>query len=371
MSSLIEQSAERPHHPRSPSSLQMREACPRFEPENNETEASKAGTLQHDAFESGDYSRLTDEQNDAVILCRQYVDEILAGYDRGQEPETLQEIYLPIDDKDTTAGWIDLAIVSKDRTHAHLIDLKFGLWPVEPAENNLQGIAYTLALKHRFPTLKEVKVHFLMPYQDKIDTHTWYEKDFPALYLRTKTVVARSMNPEAEERPNIGTCIFCARIGECEALARTVINVGKKYAPIELPKEFRPTLVKDATDAAHGMRLASLVKKWAEAFKGRCAQLALEDDNFIPEGYKLVAFEAEEVGDVKKAEEVARQYLTEEEIDTARSIVLTPLRKALSAKSPRGAKKTSVEALDNALRTAGALKTARPVVYLAMVKGDK
>lgn len=410
-------SNERVHHPYSPSTLQAREASPCYDPRQTESEASLAGTLQHEAFETRDLSRLNDEQAAAVTKCLDFFDGRLLHYRTtypGKEPVVLAEAYLPIDDEEivvykrdpkkiaafmatagavktvaeglarlkameaqipvepftfigTTAGYNDCAIISPDALEVDLIDLKFGLWPVEPAENNLQGMAYLLGLLKKFPTLKKVRVWFLMPYLDTMDTHVFEEKDFPALYLRIKAIVERARNRSLPSVPTTGTCIFCANIGKCEAVAKMALNIGAKYAPILVPNDIAPSIIAKSEDPGMVMKLSDLMKSWAEGSRRQITELAIETQT-VPEGYRIKTQSKRKIIDKKKLVEIASRVLTPEEIDAATDISFGPLEKAISSKAPRGQKTETVEAFTNALAEEGATEMGEPYSFLEMIR---
>ena len=70
--------AERSHHPYSPSTLPMLEACPSFEGRQSAVQHPRTiiGTLSHAAIETGeDNPELTDEDADKVAECIDFYDE--------------------------------------------------------------------------------------------------------------------------------------------------------------------------------------------------------------------------------------------------------------------------------------------------------
>lgn len=362
--------AERGHHRRSPSSLQYREACPAFENrDNGDSEASLAGTRQHEAFEKRDLSLCEDREEEvAVENCLHYVDALTVNYPKGST--IIQEAYLKVDDDETTAGYPDWCIISPCQTEAEVVDLKFGRWEVEPAETNLQGIAYGLGLRYKFPNLKKFTVHFLMPYLNFIDRHTFESKDFPALYARVRAVVARTDVKKPEERPNFGTCIFCAKLGVCKSAADFFIRVGRKFAPLEIPKSVDTTLLmEDPEQAGLAMRIASLAGSWAAEFKRRMALKALEDDNFIPDDYQLISYPERKIEDQKTLIEMAeRAGVTKKDIETIKKVGLTDIEKLISALYPKGQKKAGLELFKKAIKEIGAVVDGSQVTYLGMKK---
>src|SRR6266850_879366 len=127
------------HHPRSPSTLQSREACPCYESRNDVVhERAIAGTMAHNVVETGsDDERLSDDDAAAAAECLDFYSRRLQLMSEARaravdekwhstldmRPEQaersidqlieLKETYLPVDDckyadaDSTTAGYID------------------------------------------------------------------------------------------------------------------------------------------------------------------------------------------------------------------------------------------------------------------------
>src|SRR5688572_1930013 len=94
---LINPPESKSHHAFSPSTLQMREACPKYQPNHNENEAALLGSLQHAAVESGeDNDELTDVRAFAAAECLGFFQERAKAY---PGCTVIQEVYLPIDDE--------------------------------------------------------------------------------------------------------------------------------------------------------------------------------------------------------------------------------------------------------------------------------
>lgn len=380
---------ERPHHAFSPSTLQYREACPYYEPTNSRNKASDDGTLQHEATDKGeDDERLSDQQAAAVAECLKFINYISEQFPGGT---VIKEQYLPVDDLripyqnwegahkeifGTTAGYLDFGVVSVCRKRAAIVDYKFGQWAVEPAKNNLQGMSYLRGLLVRFPDLEEVTVYFFMPHRDEIDSYTFKRSDFPLIYLRIRTVVIRAIaarekyaqdkNAFENATPNVGACTFCANIGRCDAVAKIALEIGSKFSPLKIPKEINPSLLRCAVDTGEGMKVAAVIETWAKAYRAQAGAKATEEDGFVPEGYILVASQDREIVDNKKFIQVALKYLTQDEIDTAIRISITPIEELIKAKAPRGQKEATREQFDTELKEVKAVELGADKAYLKM-----
>jgi len=380
----------RQHHPYSPSKLQALEASPLYESGSEETEAALTGTLQHAIVEEEhldiDDDRLLDTQYNAIQACRNYRNTVLQSY--AEPPTVLKEAYLRIDDEEVqddrgnkwdgiTAGYLDLAFISADELKADLLDWKFGFWSVEPAETNLQGIAYLLSLVKRYPKLETVTVHFVMPHRDEIDSHTFYKEQFPALYLRIKTVVARAIEARrliketGQEQCNVRTasCLFCQRLGRCQIAAALVLKVSRKYQPIEVPAELNPSVVTDTAQSTQRMELATLMDAWAKATKRQMVEYAIDNKDWVPDHYVMQERSNTEIKDYEAVRAAARLCgVTDEQLKKAEKIGMTELHKAIMDAQPRGEKDAAIRAFTENLLASGAAVKEPPTYFFRRLK---
>jgi len=397
-------SEERVHHPYSPSTLQAREACPKYAPNNTETEAAQMGTMQHDAVDSGlDDPRIPDYRAAAVAECIAFAEERLKAYPGGSH---CREIYLPVDDETieiepsrqvtnvdpdtglesvgfiggryfvgTTAGYVDYAIISADEVEGELIDWKFGRWAVTEAENNLQGIAYMLGLKKIFPNLRYCTVRFIQPHIDFSSSHTFDLTQPDMFQLRIRTTVHRAIeaakNPNdfSMARPNTGACVFCAHVGRCPKVADFAVRIGKKFMPLALPADLSTLALNDPKQVAVGLKLAQVVNAWAESYRKQATMKAIEED-FVPEGYQLVPSQKTVIKNSKAVGEMAKTFLPEEDaakVEALYDISITTLDKLISLRAPRGSKEATVEEFRKKLLEAGHTEMGVPFAFLRQV----
>lgn len=398
------------HHPYSPSSLQNREACPKYQNRNSTSEAAIFGTIQHTVAETReDDARLSDRQAEAVSECIAFVEERAFRYPGGQ---TLQEVYLPIDEdvcvvteksveqfdiytedgqtspgfrarivnrvfEGTTAGYLDFAVISADETEAEIIDFKYGKNAVTDAEDNLQGIGYMLGLKRKFPKLAKCRVIFLMPHIDELSEHLFDLSSPAELYLRIRTVVGRSVeaakNPEdfSSARPNVGTCVFCALVGRCPKVAELALKTSQKYRPLQIPDNVNPTTLNDPKDVDAGIRLADVLKVWAEAFRRQATEKTIENSDFVPSGYILVTTQKRKLLDARRFADMAKTFLPDgvrEEVEKLFDIPIGPVEDLISAAAPRGSKEKTVEEFGQRVKDAGIIELGNPFAFLRQSK---
>lgn len=395
----------RGHHPYSPSSLQSLEACPCFKSRDNKHVRTIAGTIAHKVTETReDDNRLDDDDAAAAAECLDHYDKrrslaiqarenaIGAGHELSYTcPDIieLQESYLPVDDikfpdgvEATTAGFVDRVLVAHTREYAELFDWKFGLWPVEKAENNLQGIAYVLGLFRQYPTLKAARFWFKQPLTGIITEHLFTREQVAELYLRIQVVVARARKARAlmaqgdfsMANPMIPNCNFCANIAECTKVLDIALKVGKKFYPLDIPDDITPTKVHNTRDAILGIRLAGVMAVWAKAYRTRTTDRVIRGDADVPEGHVIQQRADREVADPVKLKEIATRYMTEEEY-----LKLLPqeppfgaMEEVIKDKAPRGSKKDMVEKFQAELMESGAVRKGDPYTFLrAVAKKDE
>jgi len=365
----------RAHHPYSPSTLQAREACPKYQPAHSESAASLKGTRQHSAVENEEDSpMLADHEALAVAECLGYADSVAKKYPGGT---VLKEKYVKIDDEDTTGGFPDFVVVSADGKTAEIIDWKMGKHKVEPANNNLQGIAYMLGILHEFWNLEKCVVHFVMPHIDIVDYHTFkLTREFvDEATLRIKVIVARAKQAAADPfdfstaRPSVSACLFCGLVGKCPKVSEFILKISQKFAPAELPQNISPTLIHDPDDTSFGIKVAQVATAWAKAFRAAATDKALTDPDFTPTGYILVSMQRRSVVDAKKVAEIGKQFLPEdqaEKVDALYEIPITKVAELIEIATPRGKKKAAVEAFDEALDKSGAVELGAPYAILKL-----
>lgn len=387
----------------------MREGCAKFTPrEGPAHEMAEIGTRQHDAVDSKvDDPKLADYRAAAVVECIAFAEERLKAFPGGR---MLKEEYLPVDDqhilnpewiawsnnpdkkkKDmprklflgTTAGYMDIGIISADEKEGEIIDWKFGNNAVEEAANNVQGMSYALGLLKRFPKLERITVRFIMPHIDYTSEHTFVKVDFDTMMVRVRTIVHRSVeaskNPDdfSMATPNTSSCLFCGRIGKCPKVAEVALKLGKKYRPLDIPDTVTPSLVSNPKDVSIGIRLAAIVATWAEAFRRQATARTVEDPNFIPDGYVLIESQRRAVKNARQLGEIAKTFIPTEHqklVDDLYDVPIGELEKLVSTWAARGTKEKTVEEFGKKGIEQGALELGKPFSMLRQNRvqdGDK
>lgn len=410
---------EREHHVFSPSTLQSLEACSCYRSRGTANIAAILGTLQHKVTETGeDDMSLSDDRaaaaaecmdfferrrqlmieerqravdahraspqgalvplEKAVPACVELREELLAvdniGYSFVDNNPLLGRCgaATPITLTSTTAGYIDRGLINYNRTRAELFDWKFGMWPVEAAHNNLQGIAYALGLFRRYPTVNEITFFFKQPHLNLLSQVTWTRADIAQHYLRILTVVSRAIAARKAgdfktATPMIPNCLFCAAVGVCPKVTELACRVGSKFFPVEIPEDITPGAVLPPAEAAKGLKLAQVVAVWADAFKRQNTDRVLRGDVPVPPGFKIQTTIKREIVDVQKVREVALRHVTEKEFESTLSCTLGAVEELIHDKTPRGGKTHAVEQFGKELKDAGAVQNTPPIVFLRSV----
>lgn len=379
-------SPERKHHRYSPSKLQMLEACPCYENREGELhERAIAGTRAHNVAETGqDDARLSDEDVAAAVDCIDFVSTRKTEMEKAGPVTELKETYLPIDDihfpdgvEATTAGYIDAAIISHCGTLAECFDFKFGRWPVEKAEDNLQGIAYVLGLLKRYPSLQQVTFHFKQPHLDSVSSATFSRDQIPELYLRVQVVVARAREARrlgdfSMARPMVPACNFCAHLGVCPKVEAIALKVGNKFFPLEIPDDITPTKLHDRKSASLAMRLAQVVKIWAGAYTSRTSDRVIRGEQDLPENYSIKENHGKRsIADVEKFKSIALKYLTPEELAAVADYSFGSVEEIIQTKAPRGLKAAAVSEFKTELDQSGAVSRGNSFSFLMPVPAKK
>lgn len=409
---------ERVHHPYSPSTLQSLEACPCYKSRPSTHIRTIIGTISHKVTETReDDNRLDDEDALAAAECLDFYDKrvqlaqairhkaVLNGVrvaspdwhhhrdnqeaeDRVPQIIELTETYLAVDKikfpdgvESTTAGYVDRVIIAHNRTYAELFDWKFGLWPVEKADNNLQGMSYVLGLFREVSTLTSARFWFKQPNTGEI-THVLITRDMVMeIYLRIQAVVARAriargliaQNDWSMANPMVPVCNFCDHIGRCEKVLAIALRVGKKFFPLDLPENITPNVVQDPHNTSLAMRLSAVMAVWAKAFRGVTTDRVIRRDADIPEGFVLTSRADRVVKDVDALRKIALKYITKKEYEAllSKEPPFGTLEDAIKDTAPRGQKTAILEKFQAEITECGAVAKGDPYTFLRAVADKK
>lgn len=399
--------AQRGHHPDSPSSLQSSAACPHFVNLQRETEASLAGVLQHKATETRDLTILEEpEQVDAVKRALAVEDDWIArlmGF--GLEVEIVREEYLAVCPEEKvlehvvhdeyvewrgiTGGYPDTVLLgrhkeTKDVLLIVILDWKFGKILVTPTKSNLQGKSYALAALQKWTTAGEVLVQFYHPYVELPEpkpeyTATFTREDMAQMELEIRHVRAQKHRAKAEgwasaikPVPCANLCIWCARLdrAECPAVAELALVASEKYEPLSVPAEIRPAYLTQPEHMKAAYRISGVVEKLAKQLRKRITDAVITEGVQI-DGMQVVTKADREVVSVEAVAEAAAEFGVEKEAFTeCLSLPITKVETLVKTKAPKGKGAALVREFQKALEERGAVKKGRPYSYLVEAKED-
>ena len=371
-------SAERPHHPYSCSQLSSLRACPSYEGVQSDTPHIRtvAGTKGHAIVETGDDDPTLDDETAAqAAQCRQFYAEQLERM--GPGAIEIAEDYWAIDSFETTAGYVDAAIISADKTRAVLLDWKFGLHPVEPAATNAQVWAYCLGLFRAFPTVETVDAFILQPpVSDEPTTATFTREQVPAMRdeiwaIVTRAKAARAAGDFSQATPHYPLCQFCKHAGRCPALAKMAGEIGHKYAPLLVPEVISPAQIYNPEKIKEAWQLAAVVKTWSEGFRQVITDRVISGECEAPPGHKLVSTSKRKIVDAGKYQHVALKFLTEEEYQSTLASSLGAVEDLISQKAPRGQKTKQVENFSELAEATGAVALGDSFTFLKAIPVKK
>lgn len=394
--------ASRGHHPDSPSSLQPSAACPHFTNLQRETDASAAGTLQHKAAETRDFTILDDvEQVEAVKRCLALEDEWIDRLQKlGFDVQIVRERYLSVCPGESvidkqgqewhgiTGGYPDTLLIANDKeTHKPalvvILDWKFGKHLVTPTRDNLQGMAYALAVLQEYQPA-EVLVRFYHPYIEKNSPEPEYEHvftaaDAPEMELKIRNVIARKhraqregWNSDIKPCPSTNLCLFCAHLdcASCPAVAQLALVASAKYEPLSVPAEVRPAYLTEPGHMKAAYRISGVVEKLAKALRKRITDAVITEGVEI-EGMQVVTKADREVVSVEAVFEAAAEFGVEKEAFTeCLSLPITKVETLVKAKAPKGKGAALVREFQKSLEERGATKKGKPYSYLVESKEE-
>jgi hypothetical protein len=378
--------SERAHSKISPSKLSALEKCAGFMADESAEvhPITLRGTAMHEAVESGDDSKLSEEERGWVKMCRDFRSGFIppnATCHREIRLDVLGDIW----------GFADEVAVFGSA--AYLLDWKFGISAQAPVEENPAAQAYVLGIFQKWPTVDHVHVAYCYPRRDEVDTCHYHRKDVPMIRLRIETIAARvenfagwdavepvGLNGERGKalakaslaNPIPDNCRYCGRKATCQALHRMVLPIATRYAErkeLEVPKgDF--SLVKSPEQFARLLDYAPVLEAMADSIKRHALEFREQTGQEIP-GYEMRSRKGKsKIVNADVAYKVANEFgVTHEQFMACVDVSAAQLRKAVEENAPKGQKSKFAAALDGELRDAGVLEVGAEGYFLGRVRG--
>lgn len=350
------------HAEYSPSSLKYREISPRFVPRGGSSAASEKGTRIHYACETGDFSKLADDEERYMAeQLLQGVQNILNkghGWEEGTF-ERFNEVRLNISTAEgiDTFGTCDLLALREKE--AIMMDYKTGILPIDGAEENLQAQSYVLGGFQKYPKLETIHFYFLVPARDEILFHTYKREDMGNLALRVNTVIRRAKE-STSCNPQFGICEYCARQSTCKDLAKKMLPLAQKYGEgYKTPLNIEGGEAKTPKELSELLLLAKQVKKWAESVEASSRRAAFEEGWELPDFNVVSVRRSANILSTLGAYRVLDGKMELEEFLACADLDLAKLESFFYDRAPKGQKGKEKEKLVDTLRDAGILDEGR------------
>lgn len=358
--------AEPAHAEYSPSSLKYREISPRFMPRGGSSAASEKGTRIHYACETGDFSKLLDdEERYTAEMLIQAVNNILEKTHKWAAGTYARcnEIRLKVNATDIeTFGTCDLLAVKG--SEAVMMDYKTGISVIDDADINLQAQCYVAGGFQKFPALETIHFYFLIPARDEILHHTYTRADLPRILLRVNTVIRRSKE-STSCNPQFGICEYCARQGTCKDVAEKMLPLAQKYGEgYALPLNLHSSEAGTPEELSQLLTLAKQVKKWVESVESNSRRMMEEEGWELPGFVKVAVRGPSSVLSSVGAFRALEEKMNLEEFLSCADLDLAKLGDFFYDRAPKGQKGKEKEKLLDTLRDAGILDEGRVAYQL-------
>jgi len=369
---------ERPHAEFSPSALKYFERCPSYFRREGTNEIAERGTRIHNALETGDFTKLQDDDEVNVAnICRSFVADLV--HSKGwKQIDRINELRLDIDLGDGTSTFGTCDVFVQSGKQALMVDFKTGWGKIDDAEENAQAQAYVLGALQRFPEIETLEFYFAIPHRDEVSFATYTRADMGRIALRFNTVIRKAqlarqgqLDVKRAFNPGHGLCEYCGKQSVCPALASTMLDITKRYEGhnITVPETVDALQTNDPKMLAELLKLAPIAEAWASSIRKRCIDLAVQEGVDFP-GFKRIERRA-----ARKILSAHGAYLqvkdvmpVDEFLKVCESVSISKLEDVFSSHAPKGKKANSRQDLECRLKDAGLLKEEQGFIYLKQIK---
>jgi len=274
-------------------------------------------------METGDDSQLESSWEETYVgYCRDYAENEL----RPAEVKIIEPMLEIADGR--SWGYADLLHLDleDEPVLAQLVDWKFGWNRIAQASVNMQGIGYALGVFEKYPSLRAVEVHLVMPRLGYVTTHVFTrDGDFDRMWKLVNGILDHALLPFPENfKASAKACAFCARKPTCPVIVSKVAGACNDGLPLP------DTGLEDASpeDLALYRDFADIAESWAKKVKEFVLNKRVMGGVDIP-GWDLEHRRgARKVVDGPKIVEIARAFgLTEADVIESSKLYLTKLEK--------------------------------------------
>jgi len=320
-------SDQRKHARFSPSALESKELCLRYDRKDTPDDANE-GIELHEAYASKDLRGLDEEQRNQVEKVIQYTESLIAGMPQdGLIEESEPRLEIP----EYTFGFADKLIVSGPL--GHVLDAKFGRKAVSLAEDNFQIWCYVAGTFYKYPQLEEVWGHIVSPRQGEAPEPFCFNRTICEQTIdRIKALFVRLEDPFNPPTPNDELCAMCKWVHKCPAVHKTLAVVAQGLG-LPTPEVFDPESMVSIRDRVISQLLKGVFKNWAEVVGTYNNEWAKIPGNELP-GFKLLERSTGVKIDKERTAEAVKLltagYAGTEEILAACTLSVAELSKVIS-----------------------------------------
>lgn len=356
----------------SPSKYKSIELSPAYEEDKTRDEhpLTLRGKIMHAAVETGDDSKLEEDEVPLVAMCRDVRSKIVP-----KNATVRREIRFPVIGADY--GFIDeLALLASS---AIVVDYKFGFNKQEDAETNPQVQGYALGILRTFPYVQKVDVYLLYPRLDVVDMATFKREDMGRISARIMAIKrAHDVATPATCRWSESTCTYCRHLVDaktgvvCPTAGPKLLPIATRYA--ESHATPLPNLDFDSVvDPNHWRELlaaAPVFESVADSIKRHAKEFVQSSGMEIP-GYDLTLVSGKRtISSPQLAHEIAtgKFGITYDDFLRAVKVSAKDLIDLAKETAPRGKKGLRAQEFEDALRDAGALSVGADYHQLKKTK---
>jgi len=365
----------------SPSSLKLVKACAGFLPTTGTNPAAEMGTRVHLALEVNDWSKLNDYEQSLAQYCSN-AEKMIIEQHGFQNFEDHKEIRVHVDLIGTkTFGTCDRFCLNKDKPNeALMIDYKTGKHAVEEPATNMQSKCYALGAFQMFPQIDTISFYFICCQRDEILFDVFHRAQVADLVEEISAVITKATKFRScfesltieDLNPASRVCDYCARAGECPAIAAKLMKVAENYGvpdELEIPEVVHGSEIGDPETLSKLLTLAPILEKAISGWKMAARVAAFEHGMDIPDyevktrsGRRSITSALAAYGVIKDEVEV------EDFLEGIDSFPVTKFEKLVAETAERGKKKGKVADVMSQLEDIGVIKHAEEVQYLSKIK---
>ena len=204
------------HHPYGPSRWPGLCVCPGYEPNKTPGDFAERGTAVHKAIETGDYTKLREEDRETAMWMTGELARLTQGLDTDAEIKTRIPLYTVADLAAIggVTGTCDRRWETEDGT-LHVADFK-AFSQIGLGDHRAQLAGYILGAKR--PVDDVIACHIFHGGSRQVET---FEMTWDECLAYAKTVAFAIENPDSPRRRS-QHCDHCAKAGDCPESAKAV-----------------------------------------------------------------------------------------------------------------------------------------------------